>query len=350
MPVSQQYGLRAILFLGAALLGSPPGVAAQVPPADEIVLQNGSRIVGTVTSSRDGKITVDTDFAGTVTIDAAQIVSMQTREPVTLMLADKTVVRDQPLHVEGQQLVISDAGGVSRLRPLQDLMLLNPQPWELGEGYRWTGLASVALTSQRGNTDSDELDYKTESVWRSQRDRYTAKFYGEFDETNNVRSADNWHLVGKYDYFLAESYYWGLNALAEKDKFADLDLRSLLGPYVGRQFYNRPVFALSGELGVSYVNQQFNVAPDEDYAAANWTLNLSSNYLSDKSRLYIDHTGIWNMQSPSDLILNTTFGLSFPLMWHLEAAAEVLLEYDSGAVANVEKLDQSYKFRIGYTW
>ena len=33
-----------------------------------------------------------------------------------------------------------------------------------------------------------------------------------------------------------------------------------------------------------------------------------------------------------------------------EAAAEVLWEYDSGAVEGVEELDETYSFRIGYTW
>ena len=34
----------------------------------------------------------------------------------------------------------------------------------------------------------------------------------------------------------------------------------------------------------------------------------------------------------------------------VEAAAEVLWEYDSGAVEGVEELDETYSFRIGYTW
>jgi hypothetical protein len=60
--------------------------------------------------------------------------------------------------------------------------------------------------------------------------------------------------------------------------------------------------------------------------------------------------GLWNLKDTEDLILNTTFGLSFPLLGSLEAAAEILLEYDSGAVEDVEELDQTYKLRIGYSW
>jgi hypothetical protein len=77
---------------------------------------------------------------------------------------------------------------------------------------------------------------------------------------------------------------------------------------------------------------------------------MHSNYLGGDSRLYLNHTGIWNLEETSELILNTTFGLAFPLLFNFEAAAEVMLNYDSGAVEGVEDLDQTYSFRIGYTW
>jgi hypothetical protein len=37
-------------------------------------------------------------------------------------------------------------------------------------------------------------------------------------------------------------------------------------------------------------------------------------------------------------------------MWDLEASAEMLFEYDSGAVEGVDDLDQTYNIRLGYTW
>jgi hypothetical protein len=156
--------------------------------------------------------------------------------------------------------------------------------------------------------------------------------------------------MAKYDYFLKDPNYVGLLALAESDKFEDLNLRYLVGPYYGRQFYDQPVFSLSGELGVSYVNEDFDEAEDQDYPAGNWQLDAASNILGGDSSLYVDQFGVWNLDETSDVIVNTTFGLSFPLLWNIEAAAEILLEYDSGAVEDVDELDQTYRFRVNYTW
>ena len=142
----------------------------------------------------------------------------------------------------------------------------------------------------------------------------------------------------------------GVNASAEADEFRDLDLRYLVGPYIGRDFLTDPQFTLTGELGASYVNEDFITAEDQDYTAANWYLRMTSDYLGGDSSLYFDQNGVWNLEDTSDVIVNSTFGLSFPLLWSLEAAAEVLFENDSGAVGDVDDLDQSYKFRIGYTW
>ncbi len=325
------------------------GVHAEEAPADEIVLQNGSRIIGTVTGTRDGVVTIETEFAGTLEIDQSRIVSLVNDEPVVMKLEDGTVVEDQPMLVEDTQLVLSPevAGGAYSLSALD---VLNPEPWELGDGYKWTGLTSAALTLEQGNTDTEEFDYKLESVWRSLRDRYTVKLAGEIDEANGVKNAENWNAIGKYDYFIDGDWYWGVNASAEQDKFADLDLRYYLGPYIGRQFYDEPVLTLSAEGGVVYVNEDFIVADDKEYPGANWTVNASSNYLGGESRLYFDHNGILNLADMNDLILNTTFGLAFPLLFNIEAAAEVLIEYDSGVPADVEEVDQTYRFRIGYVW
>tara|TARA_R110002072_G_scaffold78569_3_gene182073 strand:- start:148 stop:1191 length:1044 start_codon:yes stop_codon:yes gene_type:complete len=339
---------KSLLISAIAMLASLSVQAETVTPTDdEIVLKNGSRLIGTVMVAKDGLVTLKTDFAGTLSISMDQIVSVNTRNPVVVLLADETVLHPTSLIINQENLVLPDS---AQTYPLEDLQAVNPEPWELGDGYRWTGSISFAWALQRGNTDSDELNFKLDPVWRSKRDRYTLNWSGEQDETNGVESADNWLLIGKYDYFLADPNFVGLVVNAKKDKFQDLEIRYLIGPYFGSQFYDKPVFSLSGEIGFSYVTEEYIAAEEQQYGASIWSLNATSNYLGGKSALYFDQTGIWNLKDTSDVILNTTFGLSFPLMWDLEASAEMLFEYDSGAVEGVDDLDQTYNIRLGYTW
>ena len=320
---------------------------AAAPPPDRIVLKNGSTILGTITATRDGVVSVDTDFAGSLEIAQDQIQSLGTTEPAVIQLADGKVLAAQPIVIENEQVVDATSG---QSFALADLAVVNPEPYELGIGYKWSGLVNFSMVMERGNTDTDELDYKLETQWLSDDDRFTVRLNGEIDEANGIEIADNWSIIGKYDYFLDGPWYVGGNVAAESDDFADLDLRYYMGPYVGRNFYNTDLVFLEAELGLAYVNEDFIVAEDQEYPGANWELHFSSNYLGGESRLYVDHIGIWNLEETSDLILNTTFGLAFPLLFNLEAAAEVLIEYDSGAVEGIEELDETYRFRIGYSW
>ena len=339
--------IGALPWLAALLATSLAVAESAAPTPDEILLKNGSRILGEVTGSRKGVVTIETDFAGTINVELDQIKSVNTQDPVVILMTDDSVQRDSTLVISEEQLVLSEAG---QTFPLDDLAIINPDPWELGEGYRWTGAVGFALVRQRGNTDTDEVDYKLDTKWRSKRDRYTVQANGETDEADGTKTADNWRISGKYDYFLEDPNYVGLLAQAEKDKFQDLDLRYLVGPYFGRQFYDEPVFSLQGELGFSYVTEEYNLAEDDDYGASNWNIHASSDYLGGNSSLYFDQFGIWNLKDTSDVIVNSTFGLSYPLLWNIEAAVELLLEYDSGAVDDIDSLDQTYRFRVGYTW
>jgi hypothetical protein len=345
----------AVVFYAALVLSS--GAQAQdlteaaESPLDEILLKNGSRILGTVTSLRDGVVSIETDFAGTLSIDSTTVDSMRTQGSLVLQMADGSVIRDQPIVLEKESMLVTSSTGSQTRYGMSDLLLVNPEPWELGDGYKAFGLVSLAVGMQRGNTDTDELDYKLESYWRSLEDRYTLKMDGELDKTNDIKSADNWSILGKYDYFLEGTDYWGVKAGFQQDEFIDLDLRTYAGPYYGRQFYEESIFTLSGELGLSYVIEDFiSLDHDQEYLGAAWDMRLSSDYLGGDSVLYIDHVGLWNLKDLDNIILDTTFGLSFPLLGNIEGAAEVVFNYDAGAVEDVDKLDETYRLRVGYSW
>ena len=78
--------------------------------------------------------------------------------------------------------------------------------------------------------------------------------------------------------------------------------------------------------------------------------DFSDDYLGTDTRFYLDHTGVRNLADRESTILNTTVGLAVPLLGQIEGAAEVVLNYNSGAVENTEELDQTYRVRLGYTW
>jgi len=343
------FAMTACLVLWLATTAAASASAHPGSTLDEIKLSNGSLLLGQVLSAQDGIVEVKTDFAGLLKIKLDQVLSMSTSPVRALKLKDGSVKRNLAVKVEQQQLLLEESATTDHY-PLHQLVSINPQPWELGEGVLPSGKASFAWATERGNSDTDKLDVLVDSSWRRLRDRYTLRATGELDSNNGERSAENWKVLGKYDHFIADNRYWGTNLSVESNEFTDLNLRTYLGPYYGLQWFDRNLLSLSTEFGLAYVDEEFIDADDQQSSAANWSLDATSNYLGGSSRLYLNQVGILSLDGSGDVIVNTRMGLAFPLLGQVEASAELLLEYDSGALDAVKELDQTYNFRIGYAW
>ena len=335
---------RGLVALGVMIFSAGSG-------ADELLMKNGSRLVGTVVRADNDKIIFNTPFAGDITIEQVNVESIITEEPVTLLMEDGAVYRDKRIVTQEEKLIVFKEDKAPVTFDVVDIDFINPEPWRLGEGYKWFGSASAALESERGNTDTDEMDLAFESIWRSLVDRYTLRGSWEIDESNGEKNKDNWKLRSKYDRFSKSDpdNYYGVQAAFEYDKFADLDLRTIVGPYIGRQFFETSYLALQGELGLVYVDEQFDVAEDNDYWGSSWEMRLTSGIIP-HTELYVNLDGLLNFEETSDVVANTTVGIKFPVLWGFTAGAEVKYEYDGGAVEGVDDTDETYNFRLGYDW
>jgi len=173
----------------------------------------------------------------------------------------------------------------------------------------------------------------------------------EQDRNNGDKTKDTWWVRNKYDRFFTDDpdNYWGYQLFFEHDKFADLDLRTMTGPYIGRQFFENNILNMHAEVGIVYVDEQFDVAEDNDFWGSNWEVRLTSGIIPE-FELYLNNDGVLNFDDTADTIINTVFGIRFPLIYGLQAAAEAKWEYDGGAVEDVDDTDETYNFKLGYTW
>jgi hypothetical protein len=114
------------------------------------MLENGSRLVGTLAGMAPGKILWATDFAGTVTLDAARVVDIRTDHPVHVAFEDG--------HRIAGDLAAAAAGAVLRTAtetlPVADLKGIKavwtedqPDPTQLPPpGRAWTHELTLNLS------------------------------------------------------------------------------------------------------------------------------------------------------------------------------------------------------------
>jgi putative salt-induced outer membrane protein YdiY len=341
-------------LLGIITLGLCMSAGAQNqadPPADTIELVDGSVISGQLLGGSSAQIIFESDAAGKLSIPSGKVVAIESHQPIVLKLSDDRVIRAPSLKLsQGQFVVISTSGMQSYT--LADIDKINPKPWMLGQGYHWTGNLTLAWEVQSGNTNKNELDYALDSVWESLTTRYTLRAFGELDSANEVITSDDYTVMGKSDRFLTNNAYMGANLYLEADEFSHLKRRLMFGGYYGKQWRSTPKFRFLTEPGLAYVSDARTVVEldKEQHVGFSWYLDMKSNVLGQGTQSYLDQIGVWNLEDNTDIMVHTRIGITVPLLSKIALNAEVKLEYDSGAPADIETLDQTFKFGLRYRW
>ena len=76
--------------------------------ADELLMKNGSRLVGTLVSSSESEVIFDTPFAGEITLKQENIETIITTEDVTLLMQDGRVFRNKKIIEQEGELIVID--------------------------------------------------------------------------------------------------------------------------------------------------------------------------------------------------------------------------------------------------
>lgn len=337
-----QLGLLALTF----------GLAAAEAGADEIIMRDGSRLLGKVVKRENGTLDFATTYAGTIKIQWNEIAEITSKKPMEFLLKDDSTVTGTHVTNNVDDLIVAGESGQGPpiTLPQDTVTLINPEAWRKGEGYKLSGRANLAFSKQRGNTDKDELDIDGALTWRRKNDRFQAFAELERDRNDNKKTTDKWKAEGAYNYFVTRQWYWGGFGRWEHDQFADLDLRTSVGPLVGYQWFESKKMNLSTSTGISYVNEDFYNESDDDYVALPWNIDFDRYLFGEFMQFYHKQTGFWNLEHTNDVVWDTWTGLRFPMVLGLVASTELKVEYDSGAAATAKDLDTTYLLKLGYQW
>lgn len=324
-------------------------LALQPACGDEIIMRDGSRLIGEVVSRDDGTLGFKTEFAGTLKIKWNLIASIKTEKPMEFLLTDdRTLMVTQVTNNTDNMTVTGDDGAATLAQA--DVSIINPEPWRKGEGVKFSGRANAALSRQKGNTDKDEIDLDANLTLRRRNDRFTGFAELEKDRADNRKIKDAWKFDGNYDYFVSERWYWGGFIRLEHDQFADLNLRTSVGPLLGYQWIESRKMNLSTSTGLSYVSEDFDSEPDNEYVALPWNIDFDMYLFGEFAQFYHKQNGFWSLEDASDIVVDTWTGLRFPLILGLVASTELKLSYDGSVPPDTSKTDATYSLKLGYQW
>lgn len=261
---------NCILVIGSLLV-----LSAGTSLADVVTLVNGDRLTGTILHKEQGALVFQTTYGGDLNIRWVEVTGIASDKPQRFYLDDGRHVTGRPILGSDGEITIEVEGEPSiGPVPLSQVRWINPSPEVAGEGNKFNGRFNLGAAYTAGNTDTEKLHIDAEIIARTFQNRYTAGAAADEGKTSGVKSESNWLVYLKYDRFLTARWYAYLNGSTEHDRFKDIDLRTTAGVGSGYQFFDTHRTNLSLEGGLSSVRTDFDLAPDDDYAALRWALKV----------------------------------------------------------------------------
>lgn len=319
--------------------------------ADEIVLKNGDRLTGKVKQLVDGKLVLESELAGKVTIDLSNIQTFSSDAPIEVHLNDGTVLQERVsksgagrFSVPGDKTLQAqdfEVGAIVSINP--------PRP-------RWSGNISIGATSTHGNTRTDTVTASASLSKRTEKDRtqlwadYAKGKQEDPDTGEKVTTEDWWRTRAKYDYFFTEKFYGYLDGRYEKDRIAELDRRVIVGAGGGYQWIESDDMNFSTEAGLASRYEKFD---NETESSSETSLQLGYHFdkkLVDNVKFINDLTYYPSLEQFSDYYLTSTAELRAYFTQSMFTNFKVIFNYDSTPAIGKGSTDTKYILGVGVSF
>ncbi|APW38416.1 hypothetical protein RD110_15435 [Rhodoferax koreense] len=325
-----------------ALLGPAAAQAAK------LTLGNGDQVSGEILDLKDQTLRLKSPLFGEVKIPWSQVAELRSDEGVRIRLADGTELQGQLVLQPDGKVVVAQGAAPARDLERADVALLNPPVAD--NATKYSGHATLGGTFNRGNSRDDALNLDAELVARAPTNRYTLNAESHEAKSTGVTTTSNRLLSGQYDRFLTPKDYLFVNAKAQTDKQADLTLRSTLGAGYGRQFFETDVKKLSAEAGLSYVNENYDLAANKSFPALSLGLNYEQKFFDNRLVLFNKTDVSVSLSNTQDTLLKNKFGFRVPIANGLNLSTQLNISYDHSPPLGVKKTDTNVVVGVGYAF
>lgn len=333
-----------ILVIGS-LLALPAGISR----ADVVTLANGDRLTGYIVRKEDDTLVFQTSYGGELTIRWVEVTGIFSDKPQRIYLDDGRLLTGKPVPVgEGEFTVEAEGEPPSDPVPVNRVRWINPSPLVSGEGVKFNGRFNLGAAATQGNTETEKLHIDAEIIARTDKNRYTAGATVDEGKTSGVTSESNWQANLKYDRFLTPKWYVYVNGSAEQDRFKDIDLRTTAGAGSGYQFIDTYRTNLSLEGGLSSVQTDFDVAPDEDYAALRWALKFEHYLFKTQAQFFHQHEVLLAIDGPEQMLVKTMTGLRMPIADKVRTTLQYNVDWEHEPAPGRVHTDRAVLLTIGY--
>ena len=322
--------------------------------ADQVVFKNGDRLTGRIETAADGKLTLQSQYAGKVTVDLADVQTFSTDEAIEIHLKDGAVVKRKVQQADPNRFAI-EAGDTVQAQALQiaDIVTVNPPAKPIP---KWTGQISAGYTNTSGNTHVENRSLSINATRRSDNDRITLNMdYAQGRQENpatgiKTTTEDWWRSRAKYDYFVSKKWYAYGDGRYEKDAIAKLDRRILVGGGAGYQVIETDRTKLAAEVGLASRYEKFR---DVMEGSSSTAVQLGYNFdrkLTSTLEFLNDSTYYPSINELSDYYLTSTAELRAHFTKQMFGNFKVIFNFDKTPAPGQGDTDVKYILGVGMSF
>ena len=327
--------------------------------ADQVVLKNGDRVVGSIVK-KDGKtLTIKTDQFGVVTTSWDQVESIRTDKAVNIVLQDGRTAQGTLGTTDGRVEVVTQTGRVSvtpaEITAIRDAdeqkayeRLQNP-----GWGQLWAGTGSVGFAGTSGNARTLTFTTGVNAARVTKTDK-TSLYFNTIKASALVsgKNSDTAQAIRGgigYDHNLTKRLFANVFNDWEYDKFQSLDLRFVVGGGLGFHALKTDRSQLDLLGGADFNHSSFSTPLTRNSAEAFWgdeyglKMNAATS-LVQSFRMFNDLTNSGDYRVNFDVGVSTK--VSKWLNWNLSVSDRYLSNPAPGRKTN----DLLYTTGLGITF
>lgn len=231
--------------------------------ADVVYMKNGDRLTGKITLLDDGKLILNTDYGGSMTLKWASVETLESDEPLILKNQklnrevsarlrrsdEGKVVVANPTPVDASTEIGAPAAAPSRQVALTDVdQVIRPKPFL--RDFMWKGNADVGLAYKTASSRNE--DYTVAASTKMRHGMWRHNLDGGYDRDKEDGNLTTHNLNAAYalDRFLTEKAFWQGRVLYKRDWVEDLSRETSIGTGPGYQFWDdeQGAFSLTGLL------------------------------------------------------------------------------------------------------
>jgi len=210
----------------------------------------------------------------------------------------------------------------------------------------WSGGFTLGASIASGNNETKSASATFDAEWKGDPDRLTLGALWNYQE-EEVVTQRKVYGVAQYDRFFSEKAYGFAQTSGDYDYQAGLDLRWIGGVGGGYQFLDDATWKVNGELGLSYVKEDFRTGLDDDYPAARAAYSVSWN---DGGKWEVSNAGeIYpSLEDANDVYARMETRVKVTLTEAMFAQLGWLMDWDNTPASGKERVDHLFTLTLGW--